>query len=70
LAGDAHAHAAAFELDFGEAGLVQELRELPDHVMIDGGAFGLVGGVFRRPCHAHFLRAGELRAASPSIASA
>ena len=48
LARDPHAHAAALELDFGEAGLVQELGELADHVMIDGRALGLVAGVFRR----------------------
>jgi hypothetical protein len=52
LARDPHPHAAALELDLGEIGLVQELCELADHVLIDGRALGLVAGFFRPACHA------------------
>jgi hypothetical protein len=52
LARDPYPYAAALELDLGEIGLVQKLRELADHVLIDGRAFGLVAGFFRPACHA------------------
>ena len=71
LARDAHAHAVALELDLGEAGLVEQLRELADQRRGRPPALPALSSLdFGPRATAQPFRLAPAIAASPSIASA
>src|SRR6516225_5468101 len=71
LAGNPHAMALALELDFGEAGLLQQPSQFADQLLID--CRSLIAWIphVRSPLFASALAAlGVTRAANPAMASA
>ena len=70
LACDAHALAIALELDLGEAGLVEQARQLADQVVIDRGLLSWTCPCSCARCRVQPLRGAPISAANPSIASA
>ena len=67
-AADADAKPVALDLDFGQAGFVEQLGELADQLLVDAGFFFGRAFVFGR--HAQRLLFLPDIAARPSIASA
>ncbi len=70
LAGYTDALAIALEFEFGEAGLVKQLRQVADQVVINRGFLARRVGFFRVARHGQPFRLALISAASPLIASA
>src|SRR4029077_3404702 len=67
VAGDADRHAVALELDLGEPGFVEQLRQLADDVVVDRWRLrhGWVSGLAR-----HDQSLAPIMSATPAMASA